>query len=244
MIPTTPDGSPIPILFAHRGARADAPENTMEAFDLAVRLGATGIETDAWTTADGVAVLDHDGAIRRGVSLRRTPIASIDTDQLPDHIPTWDDLFDAHGRAVELSVDLKAPGVGAILIDALRSNAPDRRSHVWLCDPDIAVLEALRSDDDAIRLVHSIRLRDIDGSVEQWAQRLAAARIDAINMREPDWNGGLVALFHRFGVKAFMWDVQTEHELAAAFMIGIDAVYSDHVSRLVAAAAAAFPNPG
>lgn len=42
-----------PIGFAHRGAKAHAPENTPEAFDLAVRLGATGIESDVWLSADG-----------------------------------------------------------------------------------------------------------------------------------------------------------------------------------------------
>ena len=42
-----------PIGFAHRGARAHAPENTIEAFTLAFRLGATGLESDVWLTADG-----------------------------------------------------------------------------------------------------------------------------------------------------------------------------------------------
>src|SRR6185436_7833703 len=49
-----------PIGFAHRGARAHAPENTLDAFALALRLGATGLETDLWLTADGIPVLDHD----------------------------------------------------------------------------------------------------------------------------------------------------------------------------------------
>ena len=50
-----------PVAFAHRGARAHAPENTLEAFRLALRLGATGLESDVWLTSDGVPVLDHDG---------------------------------------------------------------------------------------------------------------------------------------------------------------------------------------
>ncbi|MCU1376632.1 MAG: putative phosphodiesterase, partial [Actinomycetia bacterium] len=65
-----------PIGFAHRGARAHAPENTLAAFTLATRLGATGLESDVWLTADGVAVLDHDGVVRHG--LRRRPIATMD----------------------------------------------------------------------------------------------------------------------------------------------------------------------
>lgn len=240
--PSNPPPAPLgstPILFAHRGARANAPENTMEAFDLAVELGATGIETDAWHTAEGVIVLDHDGAIRLGRSIRRTPIAQLQSAELPGHLPTWRDLLHSHGQTVDLSVDLKDPNTGRTIIDDVRDLIPDRVAHVWLCHPELAVLEELRRYDDRIRLVHSTRLKNIEGGTERWAERLAHARIDAINLRQPDWNGGMVALFHRFGVAAFMWDVQTDHELASALMIGVDGIYSDHVAKMVAAASAA-----
>ncbi len=49
-----------PQIVAHRGASADAPENTMPAFRLAVEVGADGIETDAHLTSDGHIVLIHD----------------------------------------------------------------------------------------------------------------------------------------------------------------------------------------
>ena len=52
-----------PIAFAHRGCARHAPENTLEAFTLAQRMGATGLESDVWLTADGEAVLDHDGLV-------------------------------------------------------------------------------------------------------------------------------------------------------------------------------------
>ena len=64
-----------PITFAHRGARAYAPENTLEAFELGLRLGATGLESDVWVSADGVPVLDHDGVIR-GRFGRARPISA------------------------------------------------------------------------------------------------------------------------------------------------------------------------
>ncbi len=57
--PTAPTDGPIG--FAHRGARSERPENTLEAFRRALELGATGLESDAWITADGEVVLDHDG---------------------------------------------------------------------------------------------------------------------------------------------------------------------------------------
>src|SRR5918992_350392 len=96
-----------PIGFAHRGARAHAPENTLEAFRLALRLGATGLESDVWLTADGVAVLDHDGLVRTGV--RRRPIASVPRSGLPAHVPTLDELYSDCGSDYELSLDVKDP---------------------------------------------------------------------------------------------------------------------------------------
>ncbi|MBQ3082276.1 MAG: glycerophosphodiester phosphodiesterase [Clostridia bacterium] len=52
-------------VWAHRGASAYAPENTMSAFLLACRLGADGIELDVHLTADGEVVVCHDANIKR-----------------------------------------------------------------------------------------------------------------------------------------------------------------------------------
>ncbi|REK71682.1 glycerophosphodiester phosphodiesterase [Paenibacillus paeoniae] len=53
------------INFAHRGASAYCPENTMSAFCHAIELGATGIETDVQRTKDGRLVLIHDESLER-----------------------------------------------------------------------------------------------------------------------------------------------------------------------------------
>ena len=55
----------LPIVFAHRGASGTMPENTMPAFEEAVRMGATYLETDVHITADGVLVLAHDPHLGR-----------------------------------------------------------------------------------------------------------------------------------------------------------------------------------
>ncbi|MFO7793863.1 MAG: glycerophosphodiester phosphodiesterase [Candidatus Nanohaloarchaea archaeon] len=96
-----------PITFAHRGAKAHAPDNTLEAFELALRLGATGLESDVWLTADGTAVLDHDGVVRNG--LRKRPISTLDRSELPAHIPTLKELLETCGTGFALSLDLKDP---------------------------------------------------------------------------------------------------------------------------------------
>lgn len=56
---------PIPAVFAHRGASAYAPENTLSAFKLAINQNADGIELDVTLTADGQVVVIHDTSIDR-----------------------------------------------------------------------------------------------------------------------------------------------------------------------------------
>jgi glycerophosphoryl diester phosphodiesterase len=58
-------GRPWPVNFAHRGASARAPENTLEAFRLAVAAGAGGLELDVRMTRDGEVVVIHDATVDR-----------------------------------------------------------------------------------------------------------------------------------------------------------------------------------
>jgi glycerophosphoryl diester phosphodiesterase len=221
-----------PILFAHRGARAHAPENTIEAFTLARRLGATGLESDVWRSADGAAVLDHDGLVRRG--LRRVPIRDLDRADLPESIPTLAELYEACGTDLELSLDVKDPEVvDEVLRTARTAGATER---LWLCHPDLDLLASWRDSSVAVRLVHSTRLATI-GKPEPHAARLRELRVDAVNLHQSEWSGGMVALYHRFRRLSFGWDAQHERVIRALLATGIDGVYSDHVDRMVDVAA-------
>jgi len=223
-----------PVLFGHRGARAHAPENTMESFRLAVRLGATGLESDVWLTSDGVPVLDHDGTVRRG-RWRTSPISDVRRADLPPHIPTLADLVDEviSPSRLQLSLDLKDPAAIGAVVDVLRSAGGDCIRRAWLCHHRLEVLEAIRPRHDDVRLVDSTRLERIAEGPERRAARLASSGIDAVNLRGPDWTGGLVTLFHRFERMAFSWDLQFEHVLRPALRMGLDGVFSDHVDLMV-----------
>jgi len=220
-----------PIAFAHRGARAHAPENTLAAFELALRLGATGLESDVWLTADGVPVLDHDGVVRRGV--RRVPISRVDAADLSAHIPTLRQLYETCGADFDLSLDIKTPDAYGAVADVVRSQGPSFARRTWLCDPDADRLTEQRADLSDFRLVHSTRLAKLAPGPERHAARLAEAGIDVMNMHHTDWNGGLVVLFHRFDVLAFSWDLQFDHQLEGAVRMGIDAIYSDHSDTMM-----------
>ena len=222
-----------PIAFAHRGARAHAPENTIEAFELGLRLGATGIESDVWLTADGVPVLEHDGIIQKG--LRRRKVVELDRADLPDQVPTLAEAIEAIEATrseVSLSLDVCDPAAYGPIAEVVRAAGGDLAGRTWLCDHDLDRLAEQRDRLEDFRLVHSTRLAKLSGGPERHAHRLQTESIDAMNMHRTDWNGGLVVLFHRFGRLAFGWDLQFDHQLETTIRMGIDAVYSDHVDTM------------
>lgn len=218
-----------PVTFAHRGARAHAPENTLDAFELALRLGASGLESDVWLTADGVAVLDHDGVVKKG--LRKRPISEIDRSELPEHIPTLRELLDSCGTEFSLSLDLKDPESATAIVEVIDTVDRSLLERTWLCEPSLERVIELRElfGTTPIRLLQTTRLERIKGTPERRADHLKRHGIDGINLHRTDWNGGLVALFHRFDLVSFGWDMQHEHELRDSLRMGLDAVYSDRV---------------
>jgi len=222
-----------PIAFAHRGARAHAPENTVEAFSLGLRLGATGLESDVWLTADGVAVLDHDGQIGRRP--RRRAIQRVDRADLPPSIPTLAELYDTCGTGFELSLDIKDRAAASAVMAAAAAAGPEALERLWICHPDLELLADWRREWPDVHLVHSTPLARIDGGPERHAAALAAIGIDAMNLHHTEWTGGFIALFHRFERLAFAWDAQFDRVIADVLDAGIDAVYSDHVDVLTAA---------
>ena len=222
-----------PIGFAHRGARAHARENTLEAFSLALKLGATGLESDVWLTKDGEPVLDHDGLVERWRGFRREPISQYAREKLPGHIPSLAELYDTCGTDFELSLDLKDDATVEAVLRVARAAGGDAIGRLWLCHPRWEAVAEYRKLDADVHLVDSTRFRAIREGAERRAANLADAGIDALNMHHTDWSGGLTTLVHRFGRLAFAWDLQHDHLLRTALRMGMDGVYSDHTDRMM-----------
>lgn len=218
------------ITFAHRGARLEEPENTLRAFRRALELGASGLETDVWLSADREVVCVHDAVVRRGI--RRVRVGAATSGALAAFgIPRLAEVYAALGSSYELSVDVKDPEAAAALVDVARRH--DALPRLWVCSPDVDVLRPLRAE-PAVRLVHSTARRAVTVPLERHAHDLAGMGVDAMNLHHTEWTAGLVSLFHRFGVRAFAWDAQEARHLRAVLAMGVDAVYCDRPERMVA----------
>jgi glycerophosphoryl diester phosphodiesterase len=89
-----------------------------------------------------------------------------------------------------------------------------------------------RAVDTAVRLVAGVDPRRARPWPEQ-LERLRAGGIDAVNVRRRRWSKALVDSVHDAGLLAFGWDAQSTRRIRALYALGCDAVYSDHVDRLV-----------
>jgi glycerophosphoryl diester phosphodiesterase len=214
-----------PLGFAHRGASAPAPENTMRAFRLALSMGASGIATDVWMSADDVPVLHHGG------SVRRRPIAATGAADLPAHVPRLADLYDGCGTDFDLSLDLK-DGRSAQAAVAVARAAGHDLGRLWLCGGVQGPL-SWRSVDSTVRLVAGVDPRK-SGPWPALLDRLRDGGIDAVNVRRHRWTKTMVDDVHAAGLLAFGWDAQWKWRIRALVAMGMDAIYSDHVDRLVA----------
>lgn len=106
------------LLLAHRGASADAPENTLEAFTEAVRQGADGVELDAMACGSGEVVVCHDERLERLAGqpwevrttpwwkLRRADVGS-SLGYAPARIPLLEDVLDALPAHFLVNIELK-----------------------------------------------------------------------------------------------------------------------------------------
>ncbi|HEU4435017.1 MAG TPA: glycerophosphodiester phosphodiesterase family protein [Pyrinomonadaceae bacterium] len=85
---------PQPLIIGHRGASAVAPENTVAAFEAAIRAGADGIEFDVRLSSEGVPVVIHDETLYRTAGVRRR-VADLSVDQLYNFdVPSLAQVFE------------------------------------------------------------------------------------------------------------------------------------------------------
>ncbi|MGE3577322.1 MAG: glycerophosphodiester phosphodiesterase [Vicinamibacterales bacterium] len=133
---------PRPLVLAHRGGRALAPENTLLAFDTGLAAGADGLECDVRLSADGVPVVIHDETLDRTTDLTG-----------PVRARTAAELARADAAA-RFEQDGRRPwqgqGVGIPTLAEVLRRYPDRRIVVEMKDhlPDLgtAVAAILRRD--------------------------------------------------------------------------------------------------
>ena len=116
--------------IAHRGASAYAHENTIEAIEKAIELGADMVEFDLRCTADGAIVLWHDEKVNRGKG-KPIPVSNMTLDELHAHagergfgVARFDEVLMQFGHRIAFDIEIKATGFEEEIIALLRRYPP------------------------------------------------------------------------------------------------------------------------
>lgn len=159
---------PKPLVFAHRGARCVAPENTLPAFQAALDMGVDGIELDVHLSQDGHLVVIHDFTVDK-TSNGQGPVANFTAQQLaqldagshfsPDFggvgVPTLDQVLDLVADRCIVNIEIKTLSMnGGDQVPRVVKSIQQRKLHdqVIVSSFNPITLLALRATDAKIRL--------------------------------------------------------------------------------------------
>jgi glycerophosphoryl diester phosphodiesterase len=246
------------IVYAHRGAPNERPENTLVSFRRALELGADALETDVHLTADGgvVAIHDADGARVAGVErvIAATPLSEVQA---------WDAGYafvDARGERPFAGQGHRIP-----TLDQILGELPKVRVNVDLKDqaPELVerFLGIVRRHDAERRVVAASfrrgplrRLRAAgwrgETSLARWEfvatwlvpRALRRSRPPGTRAQIPTHAGPVpvatlrvIAKLHALGLKVDFWTINDPDEATRLVELGADGIMTDDPARVVPA---------
>jgi glycerophosphoryl diester phosphodiesterase len=243
-VPRAPRAGDRPLVLGHRGASAEAPENTLAAFRLALAQGADGVELDVWRCATGQVVVAHDEDTRRvaGASLR-IPDAPLAALRALD-VGAWKgDRF--RGERMPLLAEVLEALPGAVVNVELKSRGRDLR----LAEAAASVVARAGAQGRVVvssfdwRLVVAFRVAAPDVPVgllfddeRAWRLRLfAATRLLGPSAVHPE--RGLVTpararAWARRGLAVNVWTVDDPAEAVSLARLGAAAVITNVPGRI------------
>jgi glycerophosphoryl diester phosphodiesterase len=229
--------SPRPLVFAHRGGSALAPENTIAAFDNGLALGADGLELDVHLSRDGVVVVHHDHLLDRTTSLRGR-IAQRTADELRRvHVPALADVLARYGeRRIIIELKMNTVELASATVDVIRR--ADAVERVCLGSFGLRVLRAAREIEPA--LATSGAREEVRWALYRSWCRWPVSQVSYDGYQVPEMSGRtrvvsprFVEYAHHAGLGVQVWTVDTEEQAARLLEWGVDALITDRPDVIV-----------
>lgn len=233
-------------IYGHRGASAFAPENTLEAFQMAADMGADGVELDVQLTRDGIPVVVHDERLER-VSDGRGWVKDCTLKDLkamrfnrvmPDfgetRIPTLEEVFQLLRKTgLGINIELKnslIPYEGMEeKVMALIDRCFERERIIFSSFSHASMMKVKRIAPEMIcGLLYDASL------VKPWVYAQAVGA-DAIHPHyaEVITPGGECAAAHRAGIRVHVWTVNDEEVIRRTLAEGADILITNYPDRAV-----------
>ena len=205
----------MPAIIAHRGASAEAPENTIRAFECAIGIGVDRIELDLRRASDGGIVVIHDAALDRlcddprelstlaTAELQSLPVLAREYGTAPNmRIPGLDEVLDRIAPPCALYLELKTggdadpEGFAEAVLDLLPPNSRHRSASF-----DTRVVER------ALSLGHPAVLIADDLSALNRISADLRSRLGALSLRHTAIDATALATIKELGIELWTWTV-------------------------------------
>lgn len=222
-------------LLGHRGARQEAPENTLGSIRRALDAGVSGIECDVHLSADGQVVVIHDETVDRTCPPARGRVDALDFAALRaldagqgERIPSLSEVLElVRGRA-ELFVELKVPGSEPAVLEVLRRHAALDRCLIKAFDHRLVA--RVKQLEPRLRAGCLLVARPVDP-----VGIARAAGADFLSLHLSCVDRDLVATCHAAGLTVCAWNLNEPGPLPDLVATGLDWLGTDAPSALVPA---------
>jgi glycerophosphoryl diester phosphodiesterase len=230
-----------PVIFAHRGASAHAPENTIAAFELALAQQADAIELDVKLSADGQVIVIHDSTVDRTTNghgkvqdmtlaeLKALDAGSFRGSQFAgERIPTLENVFDAMGRRTFINIELKNhKSHGEDLVETVCMLVKKHQMQKYVMFSSFFP--------NALSKAHSYLpnvprgLLALNGFLGIWARSFGFSfgKYDALHPNLQDFTQEEVTRVHRLKRRVHVYTVNKEEDVRRLFKWGVDGVFTD-----------------
>ncbi len=230
-----------PVIFAHRGASAHAPENTLAAFELALAQNADAIELDVKLSADGYAVVIHDSTVDRTTGshgrvkdLSFQQLRSLDAGGFfsekyqGEKIPSLEEVFEAVGNRTFINVELTnytTPRDSLVETVCMLVKKFGLQKRVLFSSFFASNLSKTRA-----YLPEVPRgLLAFNGLLGAWARSFGFnfGRYQALHPYLKDVTAQQVQRVHRLNRRIHVWTVNAAEDMRRLFDWGVDAIFTD-----------------
>jgi glycerophosphoryl diester phosphodiesterase len=236
---------PSPVIIAHRGDSANAPENTLAAFRMAAEKGADAIEFDVKLSADGEAIVLHDQTVDRTTDghgdVRRLSLAALrDLEagarfegRFPgERIPTLEEVFTAVGARLHMNIELTNYATpGDALVEKVAALVKKHRLQERVLFSSFFPRNLRRARELLPEVPRGqLAWRGWMG----WPARAFGWRGDmyALHPYLSDVTPALVSRLHSAGKRVFVWTVNAEADMNHLIRLGVDGIFTDDPALL------------
>lgn len=221
-------------ITSHRGSSFEAPENTLEALELATENMADAVEIDVQETLDGVVVLLHDNSLNRVAGIKKgvwqltyEEVQALDAgswfgaDYEGVRIPSLESVFEQFKGRINFNIELKYNGHNPTLVEDV-----------------LALIEKYHMEEQVVlstsRYEYITRVKELNPDISvgfiisaAYGNYLSDENIDFFSMQYDMVTPVIVEHAHRLGKEIHVWTVNTENVLKQMKRMGVDNIISD-----------------